>query len=543
MKFTENSEKGRKYGKTLVGGHIINGRDDEGSGKDQVKSLNASDHHDVVATFPMATEKDIQRAAEAAQKAFAKWSQTPAPVRGEIIGKLGQLLAANKDMLAWVVTREIGKTKREALGSVQEAIDTAQFFQSEGRRLYGQTVWSEMRNKECMTYRRPYGVVGIITAGNFPIAVPSWKIIPALLCGNTVVWKPSEDAPATGYLFAKLFEEAGLPPGVLNVVNGLGASSAGEWMIKGIDKGYFQKFSFTGSTAVGRLIGEACGRQLQIPSLELGGKNPLVIMDDADLKKAAEATLFSCYGTAGQRCTSTGNIILHEKIADRFLSEFTKAAETIRIGNPCLDSKAYYGPMINERFGKKFMDHFEMAKSDGAHMVFGKGRVTGQNKPKDFVGDPDAGFYVFPTLWDKVNMKMNIAQTEVFGPTVNIVRVKTFEEALEAANAVSYGLSSAIFTQNPQYMYLFKNGIDAGMTSINNSTTGAEAHLPFGGTKNSGNGTRESGVWVIDAYTKWQAVNVDLSGHLQLAQIDTEQASTRTSSAASLKDYFTPTWN
>jgi acyl-CoA reductase-like NAD-dependent aldehyde dehydrogenase len=541
MKFTENSEKGRKYGKTLVGANIINGQDD--SNGEVFKALNASDNNDIVGTFPVAGEKEIVRAVEAARKAYEKWSNTPAPIRGEVIGRFGQLLAQNKEMLAWIVTREIGKTKREALGSVQEAIDTAQFFQSEGRRLYGQTVWSEMRNKECMTYRRPYGVVGIITAGNFPIAVPSWKIIPALLCGNTVVWKPSEDAPTIAYLFTKLFEEAGLPNGVINVLNGFGAKSTGEMLIKGIDKGYFQKFSFTGSTAVGRVIGEACGRQLQVPSLELGGKNPLVIMEDANLSKAVEATLFSCYGTGGQRCTSTGNIILHDKIYDKFVADFTSGAEKLRIGNPCLDSKAYYGPMINARFGQKFIEHFDMAKKDGAEMLLGKGRITDSNKPKDFVGDVNSGFYVYPTLWTDVDMKMNIAQTEVFGPTVNIVRVKNFEEALTAANNVAYGLSSAIFTNNPQYQYLFKNGIDAGMTSINNSTTGAEAHLPFGGTKGSGNGTRESGVWVIDAYTKWQAVNSDMSGHLQLAQIDTEQAQSHSSGAGNLKDYFTPTWS
>jgi alpha-ketoglutaric semialdehyde dehydrogenase len=543
MKFIDNTEKGRRYGKTLVGSHFINNKYEDGSsGGEAYKALNASDNNDVVGIFPVAGEKEILKAVDAAKNAFQKWSTTPAPVRGEVIGRFGQLLQENKEELAWIVTREIGKTKREALGSVQEAIDTAQFFQSEGRRLYGQTVWSEMRNKECMTYRRPYGVVGIISAGNFPIAVPSWKIIPAVLCGNTVVWKPSEDAPTIAHIFAELFAQAGLPPGVLNIVHGFGGKSTGELMIKGIDKGYFQKFSFTGSTAVGRLIGEACGRQLQIPSLELGGKNPLVVMEDADLHKAVEASLFSCYGTGGQRCTSTGNLILHEKIADKFLSDFKSGAEKLRIGNPCLDSDAFYGPMINNRFGDRYQEHFEMAKSDGAQMVLGQGRMTEKNKPKDFIGDVTSGCYYYPTLWDKVNMKMKVAQTEVFGPTVNVVRVKSFDEALTAANAVEYGLSSAIFTQSPAYMYQFKNGIDAGMTSINNSTTGAEAHLPFGGTKGSGNGTRESGIWVIDAYSKWQAVNVDMSGKLQLAQIDSETATSHSSGNIKLKDYFAPTW-
>ena len=543
MKFVNNSEKGARYGQTLVGQNFIDNKDDEGTSGKRFNALNASDNNDIVGTFPVANEKDLEKAVISARKAFSKWSQTPAPIRGEIVGRFGNLLAENKDYLAWVVTREIGKTKRESLGSVQEAIDTAQFFQSEGRRLYGQTVWSEMRNKECMTYRRPYGVVGVISAGNFPIAVPSWKIIPAVLCGNTVVWKPSDDAPTIGYLFAKLFEEAGLPPGVLNVVNGFGGGSTGEHMVKGIDKGYFDKISFTGSTAVGKIIGEACGRMLQIPSLELGGKNPLVVMDDADLKKAVEASLFSCYGTGGQRCTSTGNLILHEKIADKFCADFLSGAEKLKIGNPCLDSQVFYGPMMNERFTKRFSEHFEMGKASGAKLLTGKGRITAENKPKDFSGDPTSGFYMFPTLWDAVTMDMEFAKTEFFGPTVNIVRVKNFEDALTAANATPYGLSSAIFTRNLQYVYAFKNGIDAGMTSINNSTTGAEAHLPFGGTKGSGNGTRESGIWVIDAYTKWQAVNIDMSDTLQLAQIDTEQTVyDKTSSAGSLKDHFKPLW-
>lgn len=534
MKFVANTEKGSRYGKTLQGAHWINGKEvNEGGGTFEAR--NASDKNDIVGTFPIATDKEIKAAVDAAKTAYKKWADTPAPVRGEIIGKFGHLLLQNKEELAWIVTREIGKTKREAMGSVQEAIDTAFFFQSEGRRLYGQTVWSEMRNKECVTYRRPYGVVGIISAGNFPIAVPSWKIIPALITGNTCVWKPSEDAPVIGYIFAKLFEEAGLPAGCLNIVNGLGGNSTGEAMIKGIDKGYFQKFSFTGSTAVGRIIGEACGRQLQTPSLELGGKNPFVVMDDAVLEKAVEAALFSAYGTGGQRCTSAGNLILHEKIADKFMSDFVAGAKKLKIGNPCLDSSVFYGPMMNERFGHKFMEHFDMAKADGAKMILGDGRLTA-----DMYKD---GFYVAPTLWDNANMNMKIAQTEVFGPTVSVVRVKDFDSALAAANAVEYGLSSAIFTQSPRNMYLFKNGIDAGMTSINNSTTGAEAHLPFGGTKNSGNGTRESGIWVIDAYTKWQAVNTDLSGHLQLAQIDAEHTTAAATKVhLKLKDDFTPVW-
>ncbi len=251
--------------------------------------------------------------------------------------------------------------------------------------------------------------------------------------------------------------------------------------------------------------------------------------------------MFSCYGTGGQRCTSTGNIILHEKIADKFKADFVDAIGRVRIGNPCLDANAFYGPMINEKFYSRFNEHFDMGKKDGAQLVTGKGRLTEQNKPHDFIGDVTAGHYVYPTLWDRVDMKMHIAQEEIFGPTVNMVTVKSFDEALTAANATNYGLSSAIFTQNPTYMHRFKFQMDAGMCSINNSTTGAEAHLPFGGTKGSGNGTRESGMWVIDAYSKWHAVNMDLAGKLQLAQIDTEYSETK-SSIGDLNKLFKPAW-
>lgn len=517
---TEHLKLSGTVGKTLEFGHWIGGKIQNGS--TTFESLNPSQMSDVIGRFPEGGAKEIEDAVRAARESFETWKETPAPVRGNIIGNFGTLLTKYKKEISFLVSREVGKIPREAEGSVQEAIDTAQFFQSEGRRLYGQTVWSEMRNKECMTYRRPYGVVGIITAGNFPIAVPSWKIIPALLCGNTVVWKPSEDAPTLATLFAELFHEAGLPKGALNVVFGKGRGGAGEEMIKGIDKGWFQKFSFTGSTTVGRMIGEACGRQLQIPSLELGGKNPLVIMDDADMDKAVEATIFSCYGTGGQRCTSTGNIIIMDKVADQFLSRFSSAAEKLKIGNPLVDGTVDYGPMMNPRFFETFQNHFDMGKSDGAKLLMGQGRVTSKNKPSNFAGNPDDGYFCFPTIWDQVNMKMKLAQTEVFGPTVNIVRVKSFDEALTAANGTAFGLSSAIFTNDLKKVYRFKHGINAGMTSINNSTTGAEAHLPFGGTKGSGNGTRESGVWVIDAYTYWHAVNLDLSSHLQKAQMDTE---------------------
>jgi acyl-CoA reductase-like NAD-dependent aldehyde dehydrogenase len=522
MKFIENSQA-TEYGKTIYGYNLVNGEEVESESGGRFDSLNPSYRKDVVGSFPVSTEKDVENACKAAREAFKTWKDTPAPVRGEIIGNIGTLLSKNKETLGKVVTREIGKTPKEALGSVQEAIDTAHFFQSEGRRLYGQTVPSEMKNKELYTYRRPLGVTGVITAGNFPIAVPSWKIIPALLCGNTVIWKPSDDAAAIAYLFGKILEDAGVPKGVVNIVHGSG-TGAGQALLKMVDQGYLQKFSFTGSTAVGRVIGEVCGRNLLVPSLELGGKNPLIVMEDADLDLAISGAIWASFGTAGQRCTSAGNIILHKDIAKEFKARFLEEAKKITIGNPCMGEPVLYGPMMAQRFLDNFMKNYDTGKADGATLLYGKGRITADNRPENFVGDPDEGLFVWPVIWDNVKMDMRLAQEEIFGPVIPLIEVADINEAMAAANGTPYGLSSAMYTNNPEYMYRFKTEISAGMSSINNSTTGAEAHLPFGGNGASGNNTRESGIWVIDSYTRWQAVNIDLSGKLQLAQMDTEYA-------------------
>ncbi|MBC7475046.1 MAG: aldehyde dehydrogenase family protein [Candidatus Sericytochromatia bacterium] len=525
MKLTDN-DQAKDYGKTVYGYNYIDGQEVEASNNKRFNSTNPSYNKDLVGSFPLSTEEDVENACIAAKNAFKEWKNTPAPIRGGIIANIGDLLTKNKDVLAKIITREIGKTPKEAMGSVQEAIDTAHFFQSEGRRLYGQTVPSEMRNKELYTYRRPIGVTGVITAGNFPLAVPSWKIIPALLCGNTIVWKPSDDAAAVGYLFGKILEDAGVPKGVVNIIHGTGAE-AGDALVKMVDKGYLQKFSFTGSTAVGRHIGEVCGRNLLVPSLELGGKNPLIVMEDADLDLAVHGAVWSSFGTAGQRCTSAGNIILHKDIAQTFKAKFLEAVKKIKIGNPLL-GEVLYGPMLAERFLNTFMKHYEIGKADGATLLYGNGQITKENKPEGFVGDPESGLYAWPVIWDNVKIDMRIAQEEIFGPVITLLEVNNIEEAMEVANGTPYGLSSAIYTNNPDYMYKFKNEIGAGMSSINNSTTGAEAHLPFGGNGASGNNTRESGIWVIDSYTRWHAVNVDLSGKLQLAQMDTQYVEEKT---------------
>ena len=505
--------------------HLIDGQ--EVASPSTFLSRNPSQLNDIVGEFPEATREQVQQACETARRAFKTWHRTPAPVRGQIIGNLGKAIEREKESLSHLVSREMGKTLKEARGDVQEAIDTCQFFQSEGRRLYGQTVPSEMSNKELLTYRRPLGVVGIVTAGNFPVAVPSWKIIPALLTGNTIVWKPSDDCPASSFALAKLIEEAGVPAGVFNIVFGGGKDAAGQYLVEMMDKGLLDKFAFTGSTAVGRQIGEVAGRNLLHPTLELGGKNPLVVMEDADLDNAVAGALWAAFGTAGQRCTSAGNILLDAPIYDEFKAKFLKAVQGIQIGNPLEYPEVLYGPFINERFMKNWEQHYEWGKKDGATLLYGQGRISRENKPENFKGDPEAGYFGWPTVWENVRPGMQIFQKEIFGPTINLVKFQGIEEAIKFANAVEYGLSSAIYTNNREWAYQFKENIEAGMTSINNSTTGAEAHMPFGGVKSSGNGTRESGIWVLESYTYWHGVNEDISGKLQLAQMDTAYITAR----------------
>jgi alpha-ketoglutaric semialdehyde dehydrogenase len=514
----ETREQTQPLPRTLVVKNRIGGRE-RGAAADTFARRNPANREDIVTLAPLTSRDEVAEACETARSAQREWARVPAPQRAQVLVRLAELLRREKEALSRFVAREVGKPLREARGSVQEAIDTAEFFQSEGRRLYGQTVPSELPSKELFTYRRPVGVVGVITAGNFPVAVPSWKIVPALLCGNAVVWKPSDDAPGTAGLFADLWLRAGLPAGVLSVVFGAGAGSAGEFLLEQVDAGYLNKISFTGSTAVGRKIGEVCGRNLQVPSLELGGKNPLVILADADIELAVEGALWASFGTAGQRCTSCGNVIVDRRVASSVRDQLVRRAGALRIGDP-LDESNDYGPMINDRFLENWIVQRGTGLADGAEILLDGNRITPGAEPRGFSGNAANGLYATPRIFDKVTMNMRVAQEECFGPTVNLVVVDGLDEAIAAANATPYGLSSAIYTRDAKAMLRFKEEISAGMTSVNNSTTGAEAHLPFGGNGWSGNGTRESGIWVIDAYTRWQAVNVDLSGKLQKAQID-----------------------
>jgi aldehyde dehydrogenase (NAD+) len=397
-------------------------------------------------------------------------------------------------------------------------VDTCTFFASEGRRLYGMTVPSELADKQLLTFRNPVGVATIVTAGNFPVAVPSWYLVPALLCGNAAVWKPAEYAPATSEALAQLFLHAGFPAGVFNMVLAEGPSTF-DGLSQALNAGLVDKVGFTGSSDVGRRLGELCGRHLQSPCLELGGKNPLVVMPDADLDLAVEGALFSGFGTAGQRCTSLGTLVVHESVHDDFLARFTRAVAAAAIGDPF--QPVLYGPMISERFYDRFLGWLDWVQPH--HEILGStgtGRITRDNPREGFVGDPDAGLFVHPTIVDGVTMDDDLYKQETFGPIVGVATFGEFDEAMELANGHGYGLSASIYTRDPLNVFRFRERISAGMVSVNNSTTGAEAHLPFGGNGRSGNGARQSGVWVLDQFTRWQAMNWDYSGVLQKAQMD-----------------------
>ncbi len=507
---------------SIRGYNIIAGKLTQSSSGSTFESVNPAWLEDCLGEFPLSNEADVHEALEAARAAFPAWSATPAPTRGQVIGNMGRLLMERKEDLVRLQAREIGKTLKECGGEIQEAIDTCLFFQSEGRRLYGQTVNSELPDKELFTYRRPLGVCGIINSCNFPSAVPFWKMIPAIMCGNTCVWKSPQDSPLLSFALARIMHEAGLPDGVINLVHGKG-SGAGQHLVDAVDLGMVNKVSFTGSTPVGKMIGEVCGRNLVSASLELGGKNPLVIMPSANMENAIEGAYWAGFGTAGQRCTSLGNLIVHEDIYDEFLEKLMSKVKSTRIGDSMREEEVLYGSMLSERYAVDFLKGIEMCEASGATKVWGEGRITNDNKPEGFQGDASEGVYMWPHVFTGVTEDMECFHEEIFGPVITVVKARDFEHALHLANASPYGLSSAIYTNDRLEAYRYKTGIKAGMTGINNSTTGAEAHLPFGGVKGSGNGTRESGIWVIEAYSYWHAVNDELSGKLQLAQMDVDE--------------------
>ncbi|MEO8329438.1 MAG: aldehyde dehydrogenase family protein [Candidatus Nanopelagicales bacterium] len=480
---------------------------------------NPADSSDRVWDGELAGPERFVAAAQLSRVAQRGWAGVPAPARGRVIAQVGRLVEANKERLAALVTREIGKPYAESLGEVQEVIDTCDFFIGEGRRLYGQTVPSEMPNKQLFTFRVPVGVVAVITAGNFPTAVPAWYLVPALLCGNSVVWKPAETANAVAEAMVSLFHAGGVPSDVLQCVPMDGATTA-HALQQALEAGVVDKVGFTGSTDVGRTIGALCGQHLQTPCLELGGKNPMVVMPDASLELAVEGALFSGFGTAGQRCTSLGTVWVHRSIYDDFKQQFVRAVDEAVIGDP--REAVLYGPMIDQRFLTRFEGWLELVQDH--HAMYGStdvGRINAKHPRKGFVGDPEIGLYAHPSIVDGVVAEDALYATETFGPLVGMGVFDDLGEAIDLANGHGYGLSAAIYTRDPQSVWRFREASNAGMVSVNNSTSGAEAHLPFGGNGKSGNGSRQSGIWVIDQFTRWQSMNWDYSGRLQKAQMDT----------------------
>ncbi len=460
---------------------------------------------ETLAAFPRSGAADVDRAVAAAKAAYEEWRLVPAPRRGEIIFRLGELLRFNKEELTDLMTREMGKVRAEAGGDVQEAIDMSYYMAGEGRRLFGQTTPSELPDKFMMSVRMPVGVVGAITPWNFPIAIPSWKLCPALVCGNTVVLKPAEDTPLLAERFVQLLAEAGLPPGVVNIVHGFG-EEAGEALVRHPD---VPVITFTGSRATGVAVTKAAADRLKHVHLELGGKNAIIVMDDADLELAVDGIVWSAFGTTGQRCTAASRVIVHEAVYGELQSRLVAAAEKLRIG-PGWDPSTDVGPLINAAALDKVASYTEIGKGEGAKLLTGGEAVEG------------AGFFYRPTVFADVEAGMRIAQEEIFGPTTALIPVGSFEEAVAAANSVAYGLSSAIFTRDVNRAFRAMRDLQAGITYVNAGTTGAEVHLPFGGTKDTGNGHREAGQAALDVFTEWKSIYVDYSGHLQRAQIDNQ---------------------
>ncbi len=493
-------------------------------GVDRLTRTDPSDTRRVVAEVSLADADTFVDACARAQVGQRGWDAVPAPVRGTVIRRLGRLLEDNLEALARIVTAEVGKPVVEARGEVQEAIDTCDVFLGEGRRPRGHTVPSEMPDKDLFTFRRPVGVVSVTTAGNFPVAVPSWYLVPALLCGNAVVWKPAEYAARTAEAFTRLCHAAGVPTDALQLVVADGPTTE-TGLTAALEAGLVDKVGFTGSVEVGRRLGALAGHHLQSACLELGGKNPLVVLPDADLDLAAEGALFSGFGTAGQRCTSLGTAIVHHDVHDAFLERLLTRLDEALIGDPRRED-VLYGPMIDERFLERFLSWFDHVRPH--HTVLGStatGRITADAPRDGFVGDAEHGLYCHPTVVDGVRVDDVLAQQETFGPLIGVASVADLDEALHLANAHGYGLSAAVYTRDPQAVFRFRDRISAGMVSVNNSTSGAEAHLPFGGDGKSGNGSRQSGQWVLEQFTRWQSMNWDHSGAFQRAQMDVADVS------------------
>lgn len=450
--------------------------------------------------------EDVAEAVAAAKEAYPRWRKVPAPRRAEILFRAAEILVRRKEELAQLMTREMGKILLESRGDVQEAIDMTYFLAGEGRRLHGYTTPSEMPDKAAYCVRQPLGVVGVITPWNFPIAIPSWKIVPALVCGNTVVFKPAPEAPICAVKFVEVLEEAGLPPGVLNLV--LGGDETGAALVDHPDVALI---SFTGSTEVGLRVAEKCAARGKRVSLEMGGKNAAIVMDDADLELVADALTWSAFGTSGQRCTACSRVLVHPKVHGDVADILTERARKLRLGHG-LDPQTEMGPLVSAAQLERVERYVRLGQEEGAVVLVGGERAVGDGLER--------GYFFRPTVFDRVHPQMRIAQEEIFGPVTDLIRVESLEEAVEVVNGVRYGLSASIFTRDVNKAMRAIEDIHTGIVYVNHGTIGAEVHLPFGGTKFTGNGHREGGLQVLDVFTEWKAVYIDYSGRLQRAQID-----------------------
>jgi acyl-CoA reductase-like NAD-dependent aldehyde dehydrogenase len=492
-----------KY-QNYIGGEWV-----DAAGGETFESVSPADG-ETLGTFPKSGPEDVDRAVEAAKAAYEEWRLVPAPRRGEILFRFGQLLAEQKDELAQLMTREMGKVLPEAGGDVQEAIDMSFYMAGEGRRLFGQTTPSELRDKFNMSVRMPIGVVGAITPWNFPIAIPSWKIVPALVCGNTVVFKPATDTPLLGERFVELLHEAGLPAGVLNIVHG-GGGAVGDRLVRHPD---VPVITITGSRETGVAVMRNAAENLKHVHLELGGKNAIIVLDDANLDLAVDGIVWSAFGTSGQRCTAASRVVVQRGVYNELQTRLVAAAEKLRLGvgwEPDTD----VGPVINEAALEKIHSYTGIGKDEGARLLTGGEVATGTGL--------DKGFYYRPTIFGDVEPGMRIAQEEIFGPTTALIPVGDFDEAIRVSNGIEYGLSSAVFTRDVNKAFRAMRDLVTGITYVNAGTIGAEVHLPFGGTKGTGNGHREAGQAALDVFTEWKSIYVDYSGRLQRAQIDTTE--------------------
>jgi len=462
---------------------------------------------ELLGSFPLSTEADAHAAIAAARAAFEKWRLVPAPKRGEILYRVGELLTRHKEELARIMTQEMGKVLKETRGDVQEGIDMAYYMAGEGRRLFGYSVPVELPNKSGVALRDPVGVVACITPWNFPVAIPTWKMFPALIAGNTIVFKPASDTPHSALRLVELLYEAGLPEGVVNIVFGSGAT-VGEALISHPD---ISVISFTGSTESGRHVAMEAAKSLKRVSLEMGGKNAVIVLDDADLDLAVEGILWSAYGTTGQRCTACSRLIVQRDVQDALLGKLVPRIERLRLGNG-LDEQVDVGPVINAQQLEQIHAYTEIGKGEGATLVIGGEMVRD--------GDLARGHFYRPTLFKNVRPGMRIEQEEIFGPTLSVIAVDSFEEAIAVNNNTKYGLSSAIYTQNINRVQRATRDLTTGIIYVNSGTTGAEIQFPFGGTRGTGNGHREAGIAGLDVFTEWKVVYTDYSGKLQKAQID-----------------------